>query len=89
MTSYQIGDTVRVMQEPPYLYTDSPVDKDTAQFFERCLGQTFRIEAFDERGQLELWVTEAGRQAPDKLAHTIWIEPEFVASVAKAEQPSA
>jgi hypothetical protein len=79
MAGYQAGDRVRVIQVPPYLYRDDPVDRITAQFFERCLGQAFRVQDLDEHGQLELWATDAGTEAPDRMAHTIWIEPEYVA----------
>jgi hypothetical protein len=82
MADYQIGDRVRVTLVPPYLYRDDPVDRITAEFFERCLGGAFRVEGFDEHGQLELWATDAGGQAPNRLAHTIWIEPEYVESAA-------
>jgi hypothetical protein len=78
LSDYQVGDKVRVMQVPPYLYRDDPVDNDTALFFERCVGNVFRVEDFDKHGQLELWVTEEGFQAPNILAHTIFIEPEYV-----------
>ena len=78
MAYYQVGDVVRVTQVPPYLYTGNPVDQDTARMFELCLRHQFRVEAFDEYGQLELWVTDEGKQAADCLSHTIWIEPEFV-----------
>jgi len=83
MADYQVGDKVRVIQIPPYLYRDDPVDKETARFFERCLGQVFRVKDLDEHGQLELWATDEGRQAPDLAAHTdtIWIEPEYVEPV--------
>ena len=72
---YNTAYRVRVIRIPPCLYTENPVDKNTAHFFERCLGKAFRVEDFDKHGQLELWVTEEGNQAPDILAHTIWIEP--------------
>ncbi len=85
MAGYQVGDKVRVIRVPLYLNTDNPVDKDTARFFERCLGKTFQVEDFDEYGQLELWVTEDGSQAPDILAHTIWVEPEYVERMTEAE----
>jgi hypothetical protein len=88
MAGCQIGDKVRVILVPPYLYTDNPVDKDTARFFERCLGKTFRVEDFDEYGQLELWVMEDGSQAPDSLAHTIWIEPEYAEPTTETETPT-
>ncbi len=80
MAGYQLGDRVRVMRVPPYLYRDDTVDQETARFFERCLGQVFRVEDFDENGQLELWATSEGKQAPDLTARTdtIWIEPEYV-----------
>lgn len=80
MTDYQVGDKVRVIQVPPYLYADNVVDKETAAFFERCLGKVFRIEDFDEQGQLELWATDKGNQRRGfgLNSHTIWIEPEYV-----------
>ena len=88
MDCYQIGDTVLVIQVPPYLYTDNPVAKDTAQFFERCLNHVFHVRDFDLHGQLELWVTEEGEQAADCLAHTIWIEPEYVKPITEAKEPT-
>ena len=86
LSDYRIGDRVRVMQVPPYLYRDDLVDNETASFFERCLGNVFRIEDFDKHGQLELWVTDAGLQAPNVLAHSIYIEPEYVEPATEAEQ---
>ena len=80
MAHYQIGDKVRVMQVPPYLYRDDPIDKETAEFFERCLGKVFRVEDFDAQGQLELWATEKGnrRKSFGTNSHWIWIEPAYV-----------
>ena len=83
---YQIGDQVRINTVPPYLYRDDPIDKETAEFFERCLGKVFSVEGFDENGQLELWATEKGnrRKAFRGLkTHTIWIEPEFVERISQ------
>jgi len=79
-TEYQIGDKVRVVQVPPYLYGGGPISQETAEFFERCLGKVFPVEDFDEHGQLELWATEKGnpRKRFGRNAHTIWIEPECV-----------
>ncbi len=84
LSDYQIGDEVRVMQVPPYLYRDDPVDNETASFFERCLGNVFRVEDFDRHGQLELWVTDEGAQAPNVHAHSIFIEPEYVEPATEA-----
>lgn len=87
VADYQVGDKVRVMRVPPYLYTDNPVDKDTAEFIGRCLGKVLRVEDFDEHGQLELWVTEKGNQRRvfDQHSHVIWLEPEFVELFLRAE----
>ena len=74
----QIGDKVRVMQVPPCLHSEDQADNETALFFERCVGNVFRVQDFDKHGQLELWVTEEGLQALNVLAHTIFIEPEYV-----------
>lgn len=80
MANYQVGDKVRVMQVPPYLYTNNPTNTETAEFFERCLEKVFPVKDFDEYGQLELWATEKGnlREAPGRSFHVIWIEPEYV-----------
>ncbi len=82
MPDYNIGDKVRVVRVPPYLYRDDPIAQEDARFFERCLGKVFQVEGFDKNGQLELWTTGKGnrRKAMRGLdTHTIWIEPEFVA----------
>ena len=77
----RIGDKVRVIAVPPYLYSDDPVAQETAEFFERCLGKVFRVEGFDNLGQLELWTTGKGNRrktARGLDTRTIWIEPEYV-----------
>lgn len=83
---YKIGDKVRVIRVPPYLYSEDPVNKETAEFFERCFGKVIRIEAFDENGQLELRVTEKGNPTRSFSVwhHSIWIEPEYVEPVKNA-----
>ncbi len=80
MTGYRVEDKVRVIQVPLYLYTDNPVDKETAEFIERCLGKVFRVESLDEYGQLELWATEKGnrKKVLGGYMHWIWMEPEYV-----------
>ena len=80
MADYGVGDKVRVIRVPPYLYTANSVDQETAEFFGRCLGKVFCIEGFDPQGQLELWATERGnrRTVVSRNAHTIWIEPGYV-----------
>jgi len=80
MIDYKIGDKVRVMQIPPYLYKDDALAEETAEFFEHCLGKVFRVEDFDQNGQLELWATEKGnrRRVFGTRSHWIWIEPEYV-----------
>lgn len=87
VTGYKVGDKVRLMRVPPYLYTDNPVDQDTAEFIGRCVGKIFRVEDFDGYGQLELWVTEKGnqRRVRDRHSHVIWTEPEFVELFRRAE----
>ena len=84
MTYYKIGDMVRVMQVSPYLYSDDPIAKETAAFFEQCVGNVFRVEGFDN-GQLELWATADGKHQlvySDGM-HYIWIEPEYVELVSR------
>lgn len=78
---------MRLVAPAPYLYRDDPIDKETAEFFQLCLGKAFRIEGFYQHGQLELGTTEKGsrRKASHGLnTHTIWIEPEFVEPFSKS-----
>ena len=79
MTTYKIGDMVRLVKVSPDLYADDPISKETAAFFEQCLENVFRVEGF-ENGQLELWTTADGkhRATSDSSSHTIWIEPEYI-----------
>ena len=84
MPTYQIGDKVRLITVPLYLYRDDPIDRETAAFFELCLGKVFPVRGFDDNGQLELWTTGKGnpRKAMRGLdTHTIWVEPESVERV--------
>ena len=84
--AYQIGDKVRVIQVPPYIYRDDPISQETAKFFELCLGKVFRVEGFDENGQRELWATEKGncRKVMRSInTHWVWIEPEYVTPFAR------
>lgn len=80
MTTYAVGDKVRMVRVTPSLYCDDPICRETAAFFELCLGKVFRVEGFDEYGQLELWTTEKGnaKRRIDRNAHFIWVEPDDV-----------
>ena len=68
--TYQLGDKVRVVTVPPYLYRDDPIAQEDAKFFERCLGKVFQVEGFDDNGQLELWTTEKGNPGERCAAST-------------------
>lgn len=76
---FNTGDQVRVVQIPPSVLEQCPPE--TVAIFNRCIGQTLRIDGFDSYGHLELNVMDSGLQAPDYCHHTIWIEPEFVALI--------
>jgi hypothetical protein len=80
MSDYQIGDMVRLVQISPILIRDDPLAREDRAFFELCLGKVFRVEGYDDHGQLELWATDKGnwRKASRGGMHTIWIEPECV-----------
>jgi hypothetical protein len=51
---------------------------DTPGVFRRELGKSFRVEAIDEYGHLELVVAEHSPSPEKYQSETIWIEPEFV-----------
>ncbi len=85
MASYAVGDKVRMVRVTPSLYRDDPIDREVAAFFELCLGKVFRVEGFDEYGQLELWTTAKGnaRKRYDRNNHVIWVEPDDVEPYSK------
>jgi hypothetical protein len=66
----QVGDWVRLADIPPAV---TSLPGQTRAVFRRALGQTFRIEAFDEYGHAELDVSR-------KVAkyNWIWVEPEYL-----------
>lgn len=82
MANYAVGDKVRMVGVTPSLYRDDLIARQTAAFFELCRGRVFRVEGFDEYGQLELWTTEKGnprkRYRNGQDNHTIWVEPDNV-----------
>ncbi len=63
MASYAIGDKVRMIRVTPSLYRDDTIDREVAAFLELCVGKVFRVEGFDEYGQL---TPEDVRQAARK-----------------------
>ncbi len=91
MAPYAVGDKVRMIRVTPSLYRDDPICRETAAFFELCLGKVFRVEGFDEYGQLELWTTAKGnaRKRYDKESHVIWVEPDDVEPYPKPRRQKA
>lgn len=74
-----IGDWVRLVEIPPGV-TEMP--RETSSVFRRALGQTFKIEAFDEYGHAELDVSR-------KVAKNnwIWVEPEYLLLFRRKRKP--
>jgi hypothetical protein len=85
-----VGDRIRVTGIPPDVrnYKENPADEEelkTKAVFERCLGRTFRIEAFDE-DRVELLVGRVmGRP---RYEHSIWLEPQFIELVKRNPKKS-
>jgi hypothetical protein len=75
----RVGDSVRVVGIPPevpkYESLPSTEEMQTKEVFDRCLGRTFRIEAFDEN-RVELLVGSVMKRPA--YEETIFLEPEFV-----------
>ena len=91
MASYAVGDKVRMVRVTPSLYRDDPIAQEVAAFFEMCLGKVFRVQGFDEYGQLELWTTEKGdpKKRLDGKAHFIWVEADDVEPYPKPRRQEA
>ena len=75
---FKVGDTIRVVGIPPRLHDAAEIG--TPEVFRDAVGKTFRIEGFDEHGNLELEVWRTDLSGVPKVPDTIWIEPEFVES---------
>jgi hypothetical protein len=76
---FKVGDTVRVVGIPPGLHDAAEIG--TPEVFRDAVGKTFRVEGFDEHGNLELEVWRTDLPDASKVPDTIWIEPGFVEPV--------
>jgi hypothetical protein len=75
-SSFEVGQVVRMIKIPPALSDSAGLD--TQGVFERALVMTFRVDAIDQHGHLELVVAEQRPSQSTYESDTIWIEPEFV-----------
>ena len=80
-SSFKVGDLIRVVRIPSDLHDAAGIG--TPAVFQKALGNTFRIEGFDEHGHLELVVAERKASAERYASDTIWIEPEFVEKISE------
>lgn len=75
----RVGDSVRVVEIPPDVpnYESSPdaEEMEAKLVFQRSLGRTFPIEAFDDE-RVELLVGSVMKRSA--YEHTIFLEPRFV-----------
>lgn len=75
----KIGDLVRVVGVPENLPDDAPPGEFSVKaVFERSLDSVFPIIDITPHGLVELQVGEA--VGVESYLHSIWIEPEFLAS---------
>jgi hypothetical protein len=79
---FNVGDTIRVVGIPPGLHDAAEIG--TPEVFRDAVGKTFRVEGFDEHGNLELEVWRTDLSNTQSVPDTIWIEPEFVEPVEDA-----
>lgn len=70
---------IRVVGIPPDLHDAAGIG--TPEVFRDAVGKMFRVEGFDEHGNLELEVWRTDLPNAPKVPDTIWIEPEFVEAV--------
>ncbi len=76
-TVLAVNDRVRLLRFPPAWESSigDPDFIDSIQLVRRCVGNTYRVDGFDEWGQVEINVYGDGSQAPDCTRHTLWLEP--------------
>ena len=79
----QVGDRVRALAIPPDI---TILPEETQAVFRRCLGKVFTVREIDQWGHLELWVKNGRDRKRIVGADIIWIEPEYVAVVERAEE---
>jgi hypothetical protein len=75
-----LGDVVRLAQVPPAVLADAPAE--TLRIFQLALGHTFVVRGFGPYGHVELEVSKIER------GHTIWVEPECLRRVRRAQRSS-
>jgi hypothetical protein len=75
---FKVGEQVKLTRIPPQVERDRPGFPETFALFEKAIGRVFQIRGFDEYGHIELWLREDGSEDDRGVAHTIWVEPEYM-----------
>ena len=78
LENFNVGDRVRVAQIPAQVVRDRGRFPDTFDLFQKAVGQVYEIRSIDEHGHAELWLRDDGSEDCRGVAHSIYIEREFV-----------
>ena len=78
---FEIGDRVKVTKVPPAVERDGSKFPETLAIFQRTVGQMFKVRGIDTYGHIELWVYEDGSEDETGAAHSIWVEPAYLARI--------
>jgi hypothetical protein len=75
---FKIGERVKLMRIPPQVRRDKQRFPETFLIFRAALGNVFQVRGFDEYSHVELWLQEDGAEDKKGVAHSVWVEPEFL-----------
>ena len=83
-----IGDIVRIIAIPRSILnlSDNGDFLQTRHLFHCCVGNTFRVrDLFRDLNEIELWVTDDGKDDDRAIANTIWVDRWCVELVNNAQ----
>jgi hypothetical protein len=77
-TPFKVGNRVKVIKMPPQVRRAKDGSPEMFAAFQKALGTAFSIRGFDQYGHAELWLHDNGREAKRDVAHSIWVEPQYL-----------
>lgn len=75
------GDRVKLLRIPPQVSSDLERLPETFELFQKAVGRLYWVRSFGDYGHIELWLSDDGSEDEKRIAHSIWVEPEFLLAV--------
>ena len=78
---FEIGDRIKLIKVPPAVERNGSTFPETLAIFQSAVGKMFKVRGIDAYGHVEVWVCEDGAEDETGAAHSIWVEPAYLARI--------